>query len=164
LSFHGGLIGIILAGGWFVRRKGIRFLPAADAFTIPIAFAQALGRIGNFINAELPGKVTNVPWAVQFPYGEGFRHPTQLYEAGYNLVITAVLLILWRKRVAEGRILAWFLVLYAVLRFGVEFLKDMPLYGPLAMGQWLNIPMLAAGVWLLTQKASRDVPAHARTS
>jgi phosphatidylglycerol:prolipoprotein diacylglycerol transferase len=152
LSFHGGLVGILLAGAWFMRKHGIRFLQAADVFVIPIAFAQALGRVGNFINGELPGRLTSLPWGVQFPRHEGFRHPSQLYEAGYNLIITAVLLVLWRRQPREGRIFAWFLLLYGVFRFLVEFLKEMQLYGPLTMGQWLTLPMLGAGAWLLLRK------------
>jgi phosphatidylglycerol:prolipoprotein diacylglycerol transferase len=153
LSFHGGLVGGFLAGSLYVRRKGIRPLAMADMLMPAVALANALGRIGNFINGELPGKLTTLPWGVQFPGYEGFRHPTQLYEAAYDLVIAAVLLILWRKKLPDGRMVGWFLVLYAVLRFAVEFLKDIPLYGPLTLGQWFNIPLFAVGVWLLLRKS-----------
>lgn len=152
LSFHGGLAGMIAAGWWFARKKGMKFLEMADVFVIPAALAQAFGRIGNFINGELYGRVTNVPWAVNFPGAEGPRHPSQLYEAAYDIVIFIILLWLWRKNkvLKQGNYLALFLILYGCFRFLTEFLRQPEIMiGPLTMGQLLNIPIILIGAWML---------------
>jgi len=153
LSFHGGLVGIIAGMWWYCKKKKLSFLKLADVFVVPLALAQAFGRIGNFINGELWGRITNVPWAFKFPNAEGFRHPSQLYEVGYNLVIFGILYPLRNKKYREGTLLAWFLVLYSVFRFLNEFVREPDyLLGPLTPGQWLNIPMLLAGLWLLKRR------------
>lgn len=152
LSFHGGLAGIVLATWWFARKKKISFFHIADVLCIPIALGNALGRIGNFINAELYGVATNLPWGVVFPGVEGARHPTQLYEAAYNIVIFGILYSLHNKKLKEGMIFGLFLILYSVFRFSVEFIKDLPSYGPLTMGQWLTIPLFLIGIWLCYRK------------
>ena len=149
LSFHGGLAGIVLATLWFARKKKISFFHIADVLCIPIALGNALGRIGNFINAELYGIPTSLPWGVIFPGVELARHPTQLYEAAYNVVIFGILYSLHNKKLKEGMIFGSFLILYSIFRFSVEFIKDLPSYGPLTMGQWLTIPLFLIGIWLV---------------
>lgn len=149
LSFHGGTLGIILVAYWFARKKNIPFLRIADLFIVPLAIGNALGRIGNFINGELYGIQTSLPWGVVFPTAEGARHPTQLYEAAYNLFNFAVLFSVRNKNWKDGTLFGLFLVIYSICRFGVEYLKDLPSYGPFTMGQWLTIPLFIAGLWLL---------------
>ena len=87
LSFHGGFIGAVIASLLFCRKKKIDFYTIADITVIPLALGLALGRLGNFTNGELYGRITDVPWAVQFPSADGFRHPSQIYEALKNLMI-----------------------------------------------------------------------------
>lgn len=152
LSFHGALIGIVIAAFIFLKKKGLSFLKFADAIIIPGSLAQFFGRIGNFINAELCGKITTLPWAVKFPALQGFRHPSQLYEAFYNLLIFVVLFFYYRKSPRAGKVFALFLILYSIARISVEFVKDMPLYGLLTMGQWLSIPLFFIGLWLFFRK------------
>src|SRR3989338_8804333 len=92
LSFHGGFIGAALACILYSKRKNIAFYDIADLTVIPLSLALMLGRIGNFLNGELVGRITSVPWAVKFQNYEGFRHPSQLYESLKNVVI---FLVLW---------------------------------------------------------------------
>ena len=150
LSFHGGLVGVAFAAWWYgTRKKGIPFSHLADLFCVPIALGNAFGRIGNFINGELYGVVTNLPWGVVFPGAEGARHPTQLYEAAYNVVIFGILYSMRNKDWKDGTLFGVYLILYGIFRFGVEFIKDLPSYGPLTMGQWLTLPVFLIGIWLV---------------
>jgi phosphatidylglycerol:prolipoprotein diacylglycerol transferase len=150
LSFHGGLVGVAFAAWWYgTSKKGIPFLRLADVFCVPIALGNAFGRIGNFINGELYGVATNLPWGVVFPGAEGARHPTQLYEAFYNVVIFGVLYLLRDKEWKNGTLFGVYLMLYGIFRFAVEFIKDLPEYGPLTMGQWLTIPVFLIGILLV---------------
>jgi len=150
LSFHGGLAGVLIAGYAFSKRKKISFLQMCDVFVVPLALAQVFGRIGNFINGELYGRVTSLPWGVKFPSAEGFRHPSQLYEAAYDLVIFGFLFFQRNLKRKPGYLLGWFLVLYSIFRFFTEFVRAPEIMiGPLTMGQCLNIPMFILGVYLL---------------
>ncbi|MEM4253961.1 MAG: prolipoprotein diacylglyceryl transferase [Candidatus Woesearchaeota archaeon] len=150
LSFHGGLVGGLVAGYFFARRKKVGFLRLCDICIVPIALGQVFGRIGNFINGELWGRITSVPWAVKFPGAEGFRHPSQLYEALYDLVIFLVLLPLAGRKHHDGFIFGLFLVLYSIFRFVTEFFREPTAYVlGLTLGQALCIPMLVFGIWLL---------------
>lgn len=150
LSFHGGLVGMVLAGYLFAKKKKISFLHLCDIFVVPLALAQALGRIGNFINGELYGTITSLPWGVKFPNAEGFRHPSQLYEALYDLVIFSFIFIQRNRNYANGVLFSWFLILYPVFRFFTEFVREPEIMvGPLTLGQVLNIPLFLFGVGLL---------------
>ena len=161
LSFHGGLVGAALAVYLFTKHKKIPFYDLADTLVIPAAFALFLGRIANFINAELPGIATNVPWCVYFPGVEGCRHPSQLYEAAKNLVICAVLLLVQRselkkdhhRRKNKGYLFWLFVLLYGTLRFIVNFWRDDPIvFFGLQTGQLLSVAMaLAAAIVLWTK-------------
>ncbi|MEM3154911.1 MAG: prolipoprotein diacylglyceryl transferase [Candidatus Woesearchaeota archaeon] len=153
LSFHGGLAGVAFASWWYgTRKKRIPFLHLADIFCVPIALGNAFGRIGNFINGELYGVATNLPWGVVFPGAEGARHPTQIYEAAYNVVIFGILYSLRNKQLKHGMLFGIYLTLYGIFRFAVEFIKDLPSYGPLTMGQWLTLPLFLLGLWLIWKK------------
>ncbi len=150
LSFHGGLFGITLATILWVRKNKKNFWQVADAFTVPLALGQAFGRLGNFFNAELYGYKTSLPWAVDF--GDGIpRHPTQIYELLYNLVIFAVLWS-YKDKLSNGRILGLFLILYSIFRTLTEFFRYQEsawMLGPLTVAQWLNLPLLLFGLWLV---------------
>jgi phosphatidylglycerol:prolipoprotein diacylglycerol transferase len=156
LSFHGGLLGGFVAAWRFACRRKISLLNLADVCIVPVALAQTFGRIGNFINGELWGRITTVPWAVKFPAAVGYRHPSQLYEAAYDLVIFGVLWGLRAKKRKHGSLFALFLVLYSVFRFITEYFREPTTFiGPLTLGQALNIPMFIAGIalWRWAQKS-----------
>ncbi|MGB9699784.1 MAG: prolipoprotein diacylglyceryl transferase [Thermodesulfobacteriota bacterium] len=156
MSFHGGLIGVLMAGGLFCWRNKKSFWRLADLVIVTAPIGLGLGRIGNFINGELYGRVTNVPWAMIFPKGGPFpRHPSQLYESA--LEGGALFLILWflkDKKLSSGSLLAIFLFFYGIFRFSVEFLREPDpqlgfIFGPFTMGQILSFFMIVAGAGLL---------------
>lgn len=174
MSFHGGFLGVVLAAWAYARRNGIAPLRLADALAVAAPVGLFLGRIANFINAELWGRPTEAPWGVVFP-GEAAqdcpgveglcaRHPSQLYEAGLEgLALGLVLFILVRRGglARPGLVLGVFLAGYGIARFIVEFFRqadvqfvtpDNPwghvLGGPvwgITMGQFLSLPMIAVG-------------------
>src|SRR3989338_6947630 len=154
LSFHGGLLGAIIAAMIFSKRKKVDFYDLADITVIPLALGLALGRIGNFINGELFGRITNVPWAVKFPDAEGFRHPSQIYESLKNLFIFSVLWHAKNMKLPKGFLFWLFITLYSFLRFVVEFFRepDMQLgffLGWITMGQILSVVTFSIGVYYL---------------
>ncbi|MCE5203649.1 MAG: prolipoprotein diacylglyceryl transferase [Coriobacteriales bacterium] len=156
MSFHGGLVGILLAGWIMARRFGVPFLRLADMGAVGAPIGFLLGRLTNFVNGELWGRVTTLPWGVVFPgAGPLPRHPSQLYEAFLEgLVLFVILLTLSRKKRADGFMLGTLLLLYGVFRIAVEFAREPDVQlgfiaGPFTMGQLLSVPMLVAGAWLL---------------
>ncbi|MEA2037462.1 MAG: prolipoprotein diacylglyceryl transferase [Nanoarchaeota archaeon] len=156
LSFHGGLMGAILAGYLYCKKKKIDFYEIADITVIPLAFGLFLGRIGNFLNGELIGRVSNLPWCVKFKNYEGCRHPSQLYESLKNLVIFSVLWFIQDKKLKKGVMFWSFILMYSTLRFFIEFVRAPdPQLGLLAlgltMGQWLNILMFIVGLYFFTR-------------
>ncbi len=156
MSFHGGLLGVAVAVMVFARVSGSPLWTVADhvAWVTPIGLAA--GRIGNFINAELWGRVTDVPWGVVFPGGGALaRHPSQLYEFfGEGLLLFVLLTLYWRRPRPAGSVAALFLIGYAVARITVEFFREPDAHiGFLAadwitMGQVLSAPMLLSGIAL----------------
>jgi len=151
LSFHGGLVGAIIALFMYCKKRKIQFYDLADIIVIPLAFALFLGRIANFINGELVGRITNVSWCVKFKNYEGCRHPSQLYESLKNLIIFSTLWFIKEMKLKKGILFWTFVLMYSTLRFFVEFFRapDIQLgfiFG-LTMGQWLNIVMFAVGVY-----------------
>jgi len=159
LSFHGALLGLLLGGWWFARKHGLNFLATCDAYVVAIPIGLGLGRIGNFINGELFGRVSEVSWAMVFPGGGPLpRHPSQLYEC----LLEGVLLftVLWtlrifhyRRRWPAGSLLATFLVGYGLLRILVEQFREPDaqlgfLFNLLTMGQLLSFLMVVAGLVL----------------
>src|SRR5487761_2171703 len=156
MSFHGGFLGVVL-GGWLFARRHQRHWMAVTDFVAPlVTFGLGFGRIGNFINGELPGRVTNVAWAMVFPHVDAYpRHPSQLYEAVLEgLVLGALLLGFSRRPRPTGQISALFLMGYGSFRFLVEFTREpddflgLLTFG-MSMGQWLSLPMIIAGVLLM---------------
>ncbi len=155
LSFHGGLIGGGAAVWLLAKRRGLSFLAITDACVLAIPIGLALGRIGNFINGELFGRVSYVPWAMVFQDGGPLpRHPSQLYEAFLEgIVLCALLWFSKRKFKKTGVLTLLFLGGYSICRFTVEFFRDPDpqvgyLLGGLTMGQYLSLLMfLLTGVF-----------------
>ena len=156
MSFHGGLIGVIFALWLFARTRRQDWLAITDFIAPLVPLGLAAGRMGNFINAELWGRPTDVPWAMVFPNVDTLpRHPSQLYEFGLEGV--ALFVLLWwfsTKPRPRGAVSGLFLIGYGVFRFVVEFTREPDRFlGTLAlgmtMGQWLSVPMIAIGVGLM---------------
>lgn len=157
MSFHGGLIGVLIAVYFTARKQQRNFLATIDFVAPLIPFGLGMGRIGNFINDELWGRVTDVPWAILFPTG-GYlpRHPSQLYEAFLEgLVLFVILNLFIRKARPIGAVSGLFLICYGLFRFIVEFFREPdPQLGlffgqEISMGQILSTPMIIIGVILL---------------
>lgn len=149
ISFHGSFLGVIIASIILCKLKKVHFFDLADISVLPFSLMLFFGRIANFINSELVGKASSLPWCVIFPNVMGCRHPSQIYEAVKNLIIFGILLFLIRKKWKQGLIFWSFVTSYGFLRFIVEFWKDMPIYAGLTMGQWLSLPMIILGVVFL---------------
>ena len=154
LAFHGGLTGAVIGGVLYTRRKKVGFYEIADIIVMPLALGLALGRIGNFINGELYGRITDVPWAVKFPDAEGFRHPSQIYASIKNLIIFFALWAIKDKNLPKGFMFWAFVVMYSALRFIVEFFRQPDeqlgfIIGFLSMGQILSIIMFAIGAFFI---------------
>ncbi|HKL48607.1 MAG TPA: prolipoprotein diacylglyceryl transferase, partial [Desulfuromonadales bacterium] len=162
MSFHGGLLGVVVAALIFCHRRGLPVLATGDLLVSAAPIGLGLGRIGNFINAELWGRITDVPWAMVFPGGGPYpRHPSQLYEAILEgLILFLCLWFLHHRQVRSGVPFFSFFLLYGVFRFGVEFFREPDLQlgvllGWATMGQLLCIPMILFGVgglWVLFRK------------
>ena len=163
MSFHGGLLGVVVATLLFCRRRSLPVLLTGDVLVTAATPGIGLGRIGNFINAELWGRTTDVPWAMVFPgAGPQPRHPSQLYEAILEgLVLFAVLYLLHRRKATPGVPFFLFFTLYGLFRFIVEFFRQPDahlgfLWANATMGQLLSIPMIIlglAGIWYCYKRA-----------
>ena len=156
LSFHGGIIGAVIAGIYFTKRKKIDFYELADIVVIPLALGLALGRLGNFINGELYGRIADVPWAVKFPDAEGFRHPSQIYASFKDWLIFFTLWVIKDKNLPKGFMFWLFVVMYSTLRFIVGFFRAPDpqlgfILGPLTMGQILSIIMFFVGIFFINR-------------
>ena len=165
MAFFGGLAGVILALAWTARRFGLSFWSLADVAAFPAAFGLGVGRVANFINAELWGRLTASTWGVVFPRVDGLpRHPSQLYEAASHFLMLAVLLWLLRGRpnaIRErpGAFAALFMALYGALRFLTDFYRADDLYlGPWSSGQWASLLVAAIGVCLLRFNLPGNAP------
>jgi phosphatidylglycerol---prolipoprotein diacylglyceryl transferase len=153
MSYHGGVIGVIIAGLMFCHREKISFWTLADLFVPAAPLGYTFGRIGNFINGELWGRMTTVPWGMYFPLDSthGLRHPSQLYEAFFEgIVLFALLWTYRRKRPFEGVSLSFYLMGYGAVRFFIEFYREPDpqiglLFGLISMGQILCLAMILAG-------------------
>jgi phosphatidylglycerol:prolipoprotein diacylglycerol transferase len=155
MSFHGGLLGSIVACAWFCRRRKLPFWAVVDSLTVASPFGLCLGRIGNFINGELLGLPSSVPWAMVFPDGGPVpRHPSQLYEALMEgPLLFCVLWWLRKRNFRDGMMLPFFLLFYGLIRFFLEFFKEPdPQIGYLlkyfTMGQLLCIAMIVGSILL----------------
>jgi phosphatidylglycerol:prolipoprotein diacylglycerol transferase len=168
MSFHGGLIGTVVAIAWVSWRSKLDFLRVCDYIAVCVPFGLFFGRLANFVNGELWGRVTTgAPWAMVFPDGGPLpRHPSQLYEAALEgLVLMAVLLLLFwktRARWRSGLLVGVFTLGYGLARFAVEFyrepdqqLQSLAVQTGLSMGQWLTVPMILLGLFLLARALRR---------
>ena len=153
MSYHGGAIAVLAASIVFCRKRKIDFWRFADLFCPAIPLGYTFGRIGNFINGELYGRATDVPWGMVFPLDplHLLRHPSQLYEAFFEgIVLFAVLWLIRRKSPFEGALFAFYLIGYGVIRFFIEFFREPDtqlgfVLGPFSMGQLLCFLMIASG-------------------
>jgi phosphatidylglycerol:prolipoprotein diacylglycerol transferase len=162
MSFHGGLIGSILAGILFCRRHRVDFWQVADLVIVTAPIGLGLGRLGNFINGELYGRVTDVPWAMVFPGGGPLpRHPSQLYEFFLEGVVLFTVLWVLKDRISRtGVLTSLFLILYGIFRFSLEFFREPDaqlgyILGPFTMGQILSSAMIAVGIVVLVFRKNR---------
>jgi phosphatidylglycerol:prolipoprotein diacylglycerol transferase len=154
MSYHGGVIGIITAGYLFSRRHKLQFFTMVDYVAPAAPLGYTFGRLGNFINGELYGRVTDVPWGMYFLLDSGhqLRHPSQLYEAFFEGIF--LFLILWSLRNhprCRGGMLGLYLMGYGIMRFGLEFFREpdphlMYVLGPFTMGQVLCTAMVLVGL------------------
>lgn len=162
MSFHGGIAGVVIAAWLFAKKYGFKFLQITDLIVLFAPIGILLGRITNFINDELWGRVTDVPWAVRFPSG-GFvpRHPSQLYEAFMEGFVLFVLLnAFWSNakiRQNAGVVSAMFAILYGIFRMCMEQFREPDrqlgfFFNSITMGQMLSLPLIIAGAIVLLQK------------
>lgn len=166
LASHGGAMGILIALWIFAKKRKVAFWTAVDFTVIPTAIAGVCIRTGNFFNQEILGVPTTLPWGIIFlhPADGGpivVRHPAQLYEAIAYLCVFAILLFYWHRYLPfqkSGKLTGLFLLLVFSFRFLIEFIKvEQSAHisgGALTMGQWLSIPFILIGLWLLLRKKS----------
>jgi phosphatidylglycerol---prolipoprotein diacylglyceryl transferase len=161
MSFHGGLVGIIVASYLFAEKHKSNALKYLDIIALVAPIGIFFGRIANFINSELYGHETTVPWAVQFIQVDNlYRHPSQLYEATLEgLLLFIILLYFWNKNYLEktGKLSALFLIFYSFFRFIVEFFRVPDeqlgyLFFDLTMGQLISFIFLLIGIYLIVTK------------
>jgi len=153
MSYHGGVIGVLISSIIFCRKHKIDFWRFADLFCPAIPLGYTFGRLGNFINGELYGRVTSVPWGMYFPldYLHQLRHPSQLYEALFEGIFLFV--ILWsirKKGTFDGFLFSLYIIGYGLVRFFIEFYREPDIkwgliWGLVSMGQVLCILMILAG-------------------
>jgi len=167
MSLHGGTLGTIFAIWLLARKHKISFLRVCDYIACCVPFGLFFGRLANFVNDELWGRVTDVPWAIVFPNGGDLpRHPSQLYEAGLEGLLMAAIMwpLFWKTdvRYKPGFLFGMAAVIYGLSRFTVEFfrepdqqLKWLVEASGLSMGQWLTIPMILIGLFLLFTAGAR---------
>lgn len=171
MSFHGGFIGVMLATWWFGKRNGKTFFELMDFIAPLVPIGLGAGRLGNFINAELWGKATDLPWAMIFPTDPAHlpRHPSQLYQ--FALEGVALFVILWlytRKLRPTMAVSGMFALFYGLFRILAEFVRvpDAQLgylaFGWLTMGQLLSLPMVALGVFLIVYAYRRQAAGAAQ--
>ena len=158
MSFHGGLLGVLVAMALFARRRKRTFLQVTDVIAPCVPTGLASGRIGNFINGELWGRAADpsLPWAMVFPQSGSVipRHPSQLYQFALEGMLLFVLLWWYASKPRHtGQVSGAFLVGYGVFRFAAEFFREPDSFLGLralnlSQGQWLSLPMIAVGVWM----------------
>ncbi len=169
MSLHGGTLGVVLAIWWISRKEKLSFLRVCDYVACVIPFGLLFGRMANFVNGELWGRATDVPWAVIFPMGgEIARHPSQLYEAGLEGLLYFIILSLlfWKTnaRYQPSKLVGAGLLVYGLSRFTVEFFREpdqqltwLVEQSGFSMGQFLTMPMILLGAWLVFAAKKRQV-------
>ncbi len=158
MSFHGAFVGVLIAGWWYCRKKKVDFLQIADVACIPAVFALALGRLANFINGELIGRVWNGSWCVVFPqYDDSCRHPNMIYSFFQRMTVFAGLawLSFWREW-TPGFIFWNFVFWEGLGRIAMDFFREDIVYYGFSLGQWMSLVMVVAALWMFTQKYRHD--------
>ena len=167
MSFHGGVIGTSLAILYMARKQGLQWLRIHDYVACCVPFGLFFGRLANFVNGELWGRPTDAPWGMIFPTGgEIARHPSQIYEAGLEgLLLFAILWFLFWKteaRYQPGKLVGTFILGYGISRFLVEYARSpddhliwLAEQSGLSMGQWLTLPMILGGIYLVATARGR---------
>jgi phosphatidylglycerol:prolipoprotein diacylglycerol transferase len=161
MSFHGGFLGVLTAMGLWSRKYRLNWWDVTDFIAPLVPLGLAAGRIGNFINGELWGRVADasLPWAMVFPQVDSLpRHPSPLYQAaGEGLLLFVILWLYSARQRALGQVSGVFMIGYGVLRFAAEYFRepDHGIFGVsyvVSMGQWLSLPMVLFGFWLLLRR------------
>jgi len=157
MSFFGGLLGGFLTTYFYSKHKKVKVWRILDLIIFPATITIALGRIANFINGELVGKITTLPWCVTFPAYQGCRHPYQIYAAISHIALLAILFITksikTKYKLKDGVIFASFIVFYSILRIITDFWREDPVYFFLTSWQWASIITIFFGILLLYKKA-----------
>ncbi|MBY0087253.1 prolipoprotein diacylglyceryl transferase [Brevibacillus sp. M2.1A] len=176
LAIHGGLIGGVLAGTWYIRKHNLPFLRLADIFMPSVILGQAIGRWGNFINQEAHGGPVSAEFMEKFPafireqmfIGGQYYHPTFLYESIWNLIVFGILvLILYRFKKFDGQVLFSYMILYSIGRFFIEGMRtdSLLIADTLRVAQLVSLCLIAAGVILLLVFARKSKQAgHSQNS
>jgi phosphatidylglycerol:prolipoprotein diacylglycerol transferase len=156
MSFHGGLIGILVSAWIYTRKTGLNFWNMADLFAPVVPLGYTFGRLGNFINGELYGRITSAPVGMYFPLapGSNLRHPSQLYEAFFEGIV--LFIVLWNLRKVQkprGAMLAFYLIGYGIVRFFIEYFRQPDahigfIFMSFSMGQLLCGVMVTGGIVL----------------
>jgi len=149
MSFHGGLIGALLAAYIFSKKNNISLTKLADIVIIPATLALALGRIGNLLNSEIYGTVTNVSWCFNFPNVLGCRHPYQIYSSLLHFLVFGILLRMNKKERKQGFIFWIAMLLLAIGRFILDFFREDPTFLGLNLGQYLSIILIVISSYVL---------------
>ena len=161
MAFHGGMLGVFVAMALWARKSGKTFFQVTDFIAPLVPLGLMAGRIGNFINGELWGRVADatLPWAMVFPQLDALpRHPSPLYQAaGEGLLLFVLLWQFSARQRAPGQVSGMFLLGYGVLRFVAEYFRepDHGIFGlsyAVSMGQWLSLPMILVGLWFLLRQ------------
>ena len=165
MSYHGGVIGALLAALFFCRKRKIKFWKLVDFFCPIIPLGYTFGRLGNFINGELWGRVTRVPWGMYFPLDSThqLRHPSQLYEAFFEGIV--LFIILWnlrKKSPFDGFLFSVYLMGYGTIRFFIEFFREPDpqlgfIWGPFTMGQVLCFLMVLGGLFIFYRRKQKSL-------
>ena len=163
MAFHGALLGVAIAVLIMARRHRVPFFVLTDRIALVVPIGLFFGRLSNFINGELYGRVTTLPWAMVFPNSDGQpRHPSQLYEAGLEgLMLGIIMLMLWRRGWLQqhGRVTGVLLAGYGVARSMIEFVREpdaqigLVLHSA-SMGQLLSVPMIIFGIYLIIRRSA----------
>jgi len=168
MSFHGGVIGTSVGIFYFARKEKLSWLRIHDYVACCVPFGLFFGRLANFVNQELWGAPTDLPWGVVFPTGGALpRQPSQLYEAALEGLLLFLILfyMFWRTRARyqPGKLVGTFILVYGVSRFAVEFVREPDEHlvhfaqvTHLHMGQWLSLPMIVAGLYLVLTANKRE--------
>ena len=180
MSFHGGVLGVLIAITWVARRNDLNWLRICDYIAVNVPLGMLLGRLANFMNGELYGRPTSAadtPWAMVFPADpDGLaRHPSQLYQAGLEgaLMMAILIPLFWftRARYRPGLLVGIFATGIAAARFINEFfrepdahLKHVVVETGLSQGQWLTIPLIGVGLLVVAYALTRKAPASGQTA